>query len=573
MRFDKDSIQNLLKKWARKIIERIRNASLINRITGGLFALSLFLLLVVPSYSKLLFLYVAAFASLLWMASLLFHSARRLHSEKLPGKNPFTIQLIAALLAFVLLLTIGNTTPTYDKSQEPMNRMIAKLTGTIALPQEEAVKELKLMSEYFKAHSLFNYNVLMLSADNRVLHDHTGWLTGGAKTVYPIYSHSPYDAVGMMVLLNGNEQVLGAFEIDRGHGYNTDISLPNYSLTLAPDAAGSEGMPDILEQLHDRYFPSFGAVIDEYALQLAVDVDRMTVETDTPYTGEFANRPYDYDYQMDFLTWNGEKIIDLHSVHQRGSMKYSGQNLIDALNALNAEERQALQTHVRWLKSAWKSIHLDWGQSIQVFENANGSYKILLIYNANPYVLYPLQTEASDIRYHRRLLVYIAMMFVLPLCWLLLALWVFADAKRRGHERPALWGVLTMIGSVITLIIYHMVRPKMRTDKEGRKQPKGLCPLCGAVLKDDYIACPGCGVPIRCTCPSCGHALENDWNFCPYCSRQIVRPAIEGEVEAEIVNSEAAAEAAAASAENERSNASEEAISKDDSDTENASEA
>ena len=43
MKFDKDSIQSQLKKWAQKIIERIRNASLINRITGGLFALSLFL--------------------------------------------------------------------------------------------------------------------------------------------------------------------------------------------------------------------------------------------------------------------------------------------------------------------------------------------------------------------------------------------------------------------------------------------------------------------------------------------------------------------------------------------------
>ena len=126
-----------------------------------------------------------------------------------------------------------------------------------------------------------------------------------------------------------------------------------------------------------------------------------------------------------------------------------------------------------------------------------------------------------------------AMLLFLPLSWILLAFWVFADAKKRGHEHPALWGILTMIGSVITLIIYHMVRPKMRVDKEGKKQPKGLCPLCGAVIKDDYIACPGCGVPIRCTCPSCGHALENDWNFCPYCSRQLTQPVLEGEVESE----------------------------------------
>lgn len=94
-----------------------------------------------------------------------------------------------------------------------------------------------------------------------------------------------------------------------------------------------------------------------------------------------------------------------------------------------------------------------------------------------------------------------------PLLIILIALWVFTDARRRGTH-PALWGTLALLGNVVTLIVYLIVRPEV-----------SRCPVCGAVVRPRYVACPMCGHRLSRACERCGQPLRDEWRFCPYCGQ------------------------------------------------------
>jgi len=91
----------------------------------------------------------------------------------------------------------------------------------------------------------------------------------------------------------------------------------------------------------------------------------------------------------------------------------------------------------------------------------------------------------------------------------LLSVWVFADAKRRGFH-PAMWGALALIGNLITLIIYMMVRPAALS-----------CAQCGTPMKPEYKACPICGARRGHLCGRCGRPLDAAWKVCPYCGEAV----------------------------------------------------
>ena len=101
---------------------------------------------------------------------------------------------------------------------------------------------------------------------------------------------------------------------------------------------------------------------------------------------------------------------------------------------------------------------------------------------------------------------------------LLLAVWVFRDARRRDFL-PAMWGLLTLIGNVVAWLVYMLVR----TRGVGSR-----CPRCGTVLRMGFAYCPACGAQVRRSCPACGHAAEDGWKVCPYCGRELPKRAEEG---------------------------------------------
>ncbi|NPA74640.1 MAG: phage holin family protein, partial [Euryarchaeota archaeon] len=44
--------------------------------------------------------------------------------------------------------------------------------------------------------------------------------------------------------------------------------------------------------------------------------------------------------------------------------------------------------------------------------------------------------------------------------WLVLAIWAYKDAKRRGMDAPIVWFLVVFFLGIIGLIIYLIVRPK-----------------------------------------------------------------------------------------------------------------
>ena len=94
---------------------------------------------------------------------------------------------------------------------------------------------------------------------------------------------------------------------------------------------------------------------------------------------------------------------------------------------------------------------------------------------------------------------------------LLLAVWVFRDARKRDFL-PAMWGLLTLIGNVVAWLVYMLVRSR----GAGRRCERCDTPLCG-----DFVYCPACGARARGGCPGCGHGVEEGWKVCPYCGAEL----------------------------------------------------
>ncbi len=534
MKIDKNFIGNLLGKWGSGLTARISKASLSSRITGGACILAMLVWLLSPSYGKILPTIIVGITALAWLVSVLFHSLKRASMNGVPTHNPFTLPLFAVIALFILGLTYSRTSlgqPLYDSDDEPINQLFDQIEMIASQSGENMETHLsRLNTRIFKGGNA-DYNLLLIGEDGEILYTQTNWYSGGAQKLYPLVSRGKTNADGqLLVLVNEREQVVGTFMI---YGSTSSVStqmLPASSLTL-PAQGESEisaqqpaAEQSTFDKLYARYFPSFGSVIDAYTMQLRATDWMVVTDTSTPYKGELANREYERD-SISFLEWKGEPVEEIRMFY--GSYEEE-RLLINALNSLSEEKRIALVEHTHWLDQAYRSAVSDDDSQLraQVFSNDAGTQSVVLLYESTPGI-YPL-LQARQNQWYFCDQVFVAAMLMIPVYWILLAFWVFTDAKRRGHKSPALWGLLTMIGNVVALIVYNLVRPQMRIDKSGKRQPKGVCPLCGATLKDDYIACPGCGILLRSKCRNCARALENDWNFCPYCTQQIIRELPEG---------------------------------------------
>lgn len=91
--------------------------------------------------------------------------------------------------------------------------------------------------------------------------------------------------------------------------------------------------------------------------------------------------------------------------------------------------------------------------------------------------------------------------------WLLLPIWVFVDAQKRGFKAP-LWTLLVLLTNVIGLLVYLVVRPEYVKCRKCRRQ-----------LSTDFVNCPYCGTRNKDLCSSCSQILEEDWAACPNCGR------------------------------------------------------
>jgi len=113
---------------------------------------------------------------------------------------------------------------------------------------------------------------------------------------------------------------------------------------------------------------------------------------------------------------------------------------------------------------------------------------------------------------------------VLVVLWGAVLIWVYRDAEKRGMS-GILWLLLVLIGNVIGLLIYAIVRSetpvKRRTEGPGGSAGPEKCPGCGNAVATGHAFCPHCGKNLKRTCPACGKTIEENWKACPTCGASL----------------------------------------------------
>ncbi len=106
--------------------------------------------------------------------------------------------------------------------------------------------------------------------------------------------------------------------------------------------------------------------------------------------------------------------------------------------------------------------------------------------------------------------------------WIVVIVWVYRDAERRGMN-GVLWALLVLIGNIIGLLIYLIIRsdnlPAPRDDTESTSTI--TCPNCQKPVGRDSAFCPLCGTRLQKVCPGCGKPVEENWVACPLCGEKI----------------------------------------------------
>lgn len=94
----------------------------------------------------------------------------------------------------------------------------------------------------------------------------------------------------------------------------------------------------------------------------------------------------------------------------------------------------------------------------------------------------------------------------------LIGLYVYRDARRRGMN-ALLWTLVAVLApSLIGLILYLLIRGSY-SDL--------LCPNCSSPVEEGFTVCPKCGTQLRKSCSRCGFPADNDWVVCPKCQNPL----------------------------------------------------
>ncbi|HXU19145.1 MAG TPA: zinc ribbon domain-containing protein [Verrucomicrobiae bacterium] len=101
--------------------------------------------------------------------------------------------------------------------------------------------------------------------------------------------------------------------------------------------------------------------------------------------------------------------------------------------------------------------------------------------------------------------------------YVLLIVYVYGDAKRRGM-RYVMWTLLAIfIPDAIGVILYFILRDPLPNP----------CPSCGKSVKASFTFCPYCSASLQHTCPQCGFAVDRAWLHCPKCGTKLPTAALQ----------------------------------------------
>jgi len=101
---------------------------------------------------------------------------------------------------------------------------------------------------------------------------------------------------------------------------------------------------------------------------------------------------------------------------------------------------------------------------------------------------------------------------------ILVGVYVYKDASRRGMN-AVMWTLISLLApSLIGFIIYLLVRSSY-SDLE--------CPRCHTTIEEKYILCPKCGAKLQPFCPQCSAPVEVDWKVCPRCAAPLTEMGVD----------------------------------------------
>jgi len=160
---------------------------------------------------------------------------------------------------------------------------------------------------------------------------------------------------------------------------------------------------------------------------------------------------------------------------------------------------------------------------------------LLLVWRMTPFILSPLgifpsvfhliQIPTVDSiscfpRGFFRMTSFTILSLTLLLIWIMVIVWVYRDAERRGMN-GVLWALLVFIGNLIGLLIYLIVRsdnlPVLKS-----AQTTHPCPNCQKPVVSNFVFCPNCGTRLQAVCPKCEKPVENSWRVCPNCGEKLI---------------------------------------------------
>lgn len=75
---------------------------------------------------------------------------------------------------------------------------------------------------------------------------------------------------------------------------------------------------------------------------------------------------------------------------------------------------------------------------------------------------------------------------------LIIAGWVYSDAKERGSSSPTLWAVGVFALLIVFLPLYFFMRPSKK-----QLSKVNLCPFCGKYYDNQPSFCPNCGADLK----------------------------------------------------------------------------
>ncbi len=121
--------------------------------------------------------------------------------------------------------------------------------------------------------------------------------------------------------------------------------------------------------------------------------------------------------------------------------------------------------------------------------------------------------------------------------WIASAWWVWRDARTRSTDAfvPYLAAgaviLVTPLLFPLAVLIYRMVRPPLTVSAATSAELQmamleeeathAECATCGALVDEEWVACPSCGTELAIRCVSCGRPLELDWRICAWCAAEV----------------------------------------------------